>query len=66
MTRMGADQRSSAPSAQGVNYRRKNDVDVLRVLFRDVPIEESSAEKPGVIFDYDTTGQVVGIKRMEP
>jgi uncharacterized protein YuzE len=37
-------------------------VDVLRILFNDAPIEESNEEKPGVIFDYDGSGQVVGIE----
>jgi len=32
------------------------EVDVLRILFRDVPIEESDEDKPGVILDYDTAG----------
>jgi uncharacterized protein YuzE len=27
------------------------EVDVLRILFRDVPIEESDEDKPGVILD---------------
>jgi uncharacterized protein YuzE len=38
------------------------DVDVLRILLSDAPIAESSEEKPGVIFDYDAGGQVVGIE----
>ncbi len=36
-------------------------VDVLRILFRDVPIAESDEDKPGVILDYDKDGNVVGI-----
>jgi uncharacterized protein YuzE len=38
------------------------DVDVLRILFRDVPIEESHEDKPGVILDYDKDGNVVGLE----
>lgn len=38
------------------------DVDVLRILFRDVAIEESDEDKPGVILDYDKDGNVVGIE----
>jgi uncharacterized protein YuzE len=47
------------------------DVDVLRILFSNTPIEESDEDKPGVILDYDKDGNVVGLeildasKRME-
>ena len=39
-----------------------SEVDVLRVLFRDSPIEESDEDKPGVIFDYDKEGNLVGLE----
>jgi YD repeat-containing protein len=35
------------------------EVDVLRILFRDVPIEESDEDKPGIILDYDKDGNLV-------
>ena len=38
------------------------EVDVLRILFRDAPIEESDEDKPGVILDYDKDGNVVGLE----
>ena len=38
------------------------EVDVLRVLFRDTPIAESDEDKPGVIFDYDKDGNIVGLE----
>jgi len=38
------------------------EVDVLRILFRDVPIEESDEDKPGVILDYDRDGNIVGME----
>jgi uncharacterized protein YuzE len=38
------------------------EVDVLRILFRDAPIEESDEDKPGVILDYDKEGNVVGLE----
>lgn len=38
------------------------EVDVLRILFRHVPIEESDEDKHGVILDYDKHGNVVGIE----
>ena len=47
------------------------EVDVLRILFSNTPIEESDEDKPGVIFDYDKDGNIVGLeildasKRME-
>jgi uncharacterized protein YuzE len=47
------------------------DVDVLRILFSNTPIEESDEDKPGVILDYDKDGNIVGLeildasKRME-
>lgn len=39
-----------------------SEVDVLRVLFRDTPIEESDEDKPGVILDYDKDGNLVGLE----
>ena len=47
------------------------EVDVLRILLSDSPIKESDEDKPGVVIDYDTDGNVVGLevldasKRME-
>ncbi len=38
------------------------EVDVLRIIFSNVPIEESDEEKPGVIFDYDEDGNIVGLE----
>ena len=47
------------------------EVDVLRMVFSNAPIEESDEDKPEVIIDYDKDGNVVGLeildasKRME-
>jgi len=38
------------------------EVDVLRILFRNAPIEESDEDKPGIILDYDKDGNVVGLE----
>jgi uncharacterized protein YuzE len=38
------------------------EVDVLRIVFRDVAVEESDEDKPGVILDYDKEGNIVGLE----
>jgi len=38
------------------------EVDVLRVLLSNSPIEESDEESPGIIFDYDSNGNIVGLE----
>ena len=38
------------------------EVDVLRILFSNAPIEESDEDRPGVIIDYDKDGNVVGLE----
>jgi uncharacterized protein YuzE len=40
-------------------------VDVIRILFNDREIEESDEAKPGVIFDYDKDGRVVGLEILD-
>ena len=39
--------------------------DILRVLFTDAAIEESDEIQPGVIADYDTQGNMVGIEVLD-
>ncbi|MBD0264300.1 MAG: DUF2283 domain-containing protein [Tolypothrix sp. Co-bin9] len=41
------------------------EVDILRIIFSDTPIEESDEEKPGVIFDYDENGNIVGLEILD-
>jgi uncharacterized protein YuzE len=41
------------------------EVDVLRLLFSNGPIEESDEDKPGVIIDYDKDGNVVGMEILD-
>jgi uncharacterized protein YuzE len=40
-------------------------VDIVRIFFRDAPIEESDEEKPGMILDYDSEGNVVGMEILD-
>jgi uncharacterized protein YuzE len=42
-----------------------SEVDVLRLLFSNAPIEESDGDKPGVIIDYDKDGNVVGMEILD-
>lgn len=46
-----------------VNY--DSEVDVLRIIFKDAPVEESDEEKPGVILDYDKEGNIVGLEVLD-
>ncbi|WP_030006972.1 MULTISPECIES: DUF2283 domain-containing protein [Cyanophyceae] len=41
------------------------EVDVLRITLKDVAIEESGEENPGIILDYDQKGQVIGIEILQ-
>jgi uncharacterized protein YuzE len=38
------------------------EIDVLRILFSNSPIEESDEDKPGIIIDYDKDGNIVGME----
>lgn len=46
-----------------VNY--DSEVDVLRIILKDTPIEESDEEKPGVVLDYDKDGNIVGLEVLD-
>lgn len=41
------------------------DVDVLSIIVSDAPVEESDEDKPGVILDYDKSGNVVGLEILD-
>jgi uncharacterized protein YuzE len=38
------------------------EVDVLKILLNNTPVAESDEAKPGMIFDYDKDGNVVGME----
>jgi uncharacterized protein YuzE len=40
-------------------------VDVLRIILRDSPVEESDEDKPGIVIDYDEHGNIVGIEILD-
>jgi len=41
------------------------EVDVMRIIFSNAPIEESDEEKPGIILDFDKDGNVVSIEVLD-
>lgn len=41
------------------------EVDILRIILSNVPIEESDQDKPGVILDYDKDGNIVGLEILD-
>lgn len=41
------------------------EVDVMRIVFSNTPVEESDEQKPGVILDFDKDGNVVGMEILE-
>jgi uncharacterized protein YuzE len=41
------------------------EVDVLRIVFSSASIEESDEDKPGMIFDYDKEGNIVGLEILD-
>ncbi|MBD2531500.1 DUF2283 domain-containing protein [Nostoc flagelliforme FACHB-838] len=46
-----------------INY--DPEVDILRIIFSDVSIEDSDEEKPGIILDYDEDGNIIGLEILE-
>jgi YD repeat-containing protein len=46
-----------------VNYDAATDT--LTVILRDAPVAESDEDKPGVILDYDHSGNLVSIEVLD-
>jgi uncharacterized protein YuzE len=42
-----------------------SDVDIVRITLKDTAIEESVEEIPGVILDFDSSGNVVDIEILQ-
>jgi len=38
------------------------EADALHIRFKEVPVEESEEDRPGLIFDCDAEGNVVGVE----
>ncbi len=41
------------------------EVDALRIIFSNTPIEESDEDKPGVIIDCNKDGNIVGMEILD-
>lgn len=48
-----------------MNIRYDADTDTLTVTFRDVPVAESDEDKPGVVLDYDSQGNLVAVEVLD-
>jgi uncharacterized protein YuzE len=48
-----------------MKVRYDPEVDVLRIVLSNALVEESDESKPGVILDYDKSGNVVGLEVLD-
>ncbi len=45
-----------------MKLRYDKEVDILYIQFSDHPVAESDSDKPGIILDYDSSKNIVGIE----
>ena len=41
------------------------ETDILRLMFNNLPVDESDEDKPGVILDYDKEGNLISLEVLD-